>query len=138
MKKFQYLLIGWLLLAAANAFGQSPDEVVERYIAAYNDHNIEAMLELTHPDVQWLTIDGDRIRVETDGADALAEAMRSYFEAIPSTRSIIEDMMVSGNRVSVRERAHWESSGQARSQTALSVYKIADGRILRVWYFSAD
>lgn len=127
-----------LVLAAATAAAQSPYEVVERYMAAYNDHDVEAMLELVHPDVQWLTIDGDRIRVETDGADDLAEAMRGYFEAVPSTRSSIESLMVSGKRVSVRERAHWESSGQSRSQAALSVYEIDDGRIVRVWYFSAD
>lgn len=123
---------------ASSAWGQSPDEVVERYLAAYNDHDIEAMLELVDPQVQWLSIDGDRISVETEGAGALAEAMRGYFEAVPSTHSSIESMMVSGKRVSVHERAHWESSGQPRSQAALSVYEIADGRIVRVWYFPAE
>jgi len=122
----------------SSAWAQSPDEVVERYMSAYNDHDVEAMIELVHPDIQWLSIDGDRISVETDGAAALAEAMRGYFEAVPSTRSSIETMMVSGNRVSVRERAHWTSSGQTQSQAALSVYEIAEGRILRVWYFSAE
>lgn len=132
------VLAAALVLRFASAAAQSPDEVVERYVAAYNDHDIEAMLDLVHPDVQWLTIDGDRIRVETDGADALAEAMRGYFEAVPSTRSSIEALMVSGKRVSVRERAHWESSGQERSQEALSVYEIGDGLILRVWYFASE
>ncbi len=123
---------------AASACAQSPEEVVERYMAAYNAHDVDAMLELVDPGVQWLSVDGDRISVETEGAKALAEAMRGYFEAAPSTRSSIESMMVSGKRVSVRERAHWESSGQSRSQVALAVYEIADGRIVRVWYFSAE
>lgn len=136
LKRFVVLLLA--LALASGTWAQSPDEVVERYMAAYNDHDIESMLELVHPDIQWLSIEGDRIRVETEGAEALADAMRGYFEAVPSTRSSIETMMVSGNRVSVRERAHWESSGQARSQAALSVYEIADGRIVRVWYFPAD
>lgn len=132
-------IVGLLAIVLAwSARAQSPEEVVERYMAAYNDHDVEAMLELVHPDVQWLAVDGDRIRVETEGADALAEAMRGYFEAVPSTRSSIETLMVSGKRVSVHERAHWKSSGQLRSHTALSVYEIAAGRILRVWYFSAD
>ncbi|WP_376692927.1 nuclear transport factor 2 family protein [Wenzhouxiangella sp. EGI_FJ10409] len=126
------------LVLASSAWAQSPDEVVERYMAAYNDHDVDAMLELVDPDIQWLSVDGDRISVETDGAEALAEAMRGYFEAVPSTRSSIESMMVSGQRVSVRERAHWESSGQPRSQAALAVYEIAEGRIVRVWYFSAE
>lgn len=134
--KFVVALLAFVL--ASSACAQSPDEVVERYMAAYNDHDVDAMLELVDPDIQWLNIDGDRISVETEGAEALAEAMRGYFEAVPSTRSSIESMMVSGNRVSVRERAHWTSSGQSRSRAALSVYEIADGRIARVWYFSAE
>lgn len=136
---FQRIFLASLLaLAAAGARAQSPAEVVERYLDAYNDHDVDAMLEFVHPDIQWLSIDGDRVRIETDGTEALAQAMRGYFEAVPSTRSSIETMMVSGNRVSVRERAHWKSSGQARSQTALSVYELVEGRIRRVWYFPAE
>lgn len=133
-----FVVAGVALWAALDSSRALPVQVVERYMAAYNDHDVDAMLELVHPDVQWLSIDGDRIQVETDGAEALAEALRGYFEAVPSTRSSIESMMVSGKRVSVRERAHWESSGQPRSQAALSVYEIVDGRIVRVWYFPAE
>jgi len=134
----RHLLALLVLALAPSAWAQSPDEIVERYLAAYNDHDVGAMLELMDPEIQWLSIDGARISVESEGAGALAEAMREYFEAMPSTRSSIGSMMVSGNRVSVRERAHWESSGQPRSQVALSVYEIADGRIVRVWYFPAE
>lgn len=134
-----YLVFAALLaLGSPPSWAQSPDEIVERYMAAYNDHDVEAMLELVHPDIQWLSVDGDQVSVETDGAEALAEAMRGYFETVPSTRSSIEMMIVSGNRVSVRERAHWKSSGKARSQTALSVYELVDDRIRRVWYFPAE
>lgn len=127
-----------LALALPPSWAQSPDEIIERYMAAYNDHDVEAMLELVHPEIQWLSVDGNRVSVETDGAEALAEAMRGYFETVPSTRSSIEMMMVSGNRVSVRERAHWKLSGQAYSQAVLTVYELVDGRIRRVWYFPAE
>jgi hypothetical protein len=126
------------VLAASLACAQSPGDVVERYMAAYNDHDVAAMLELAHAEIQWLSIDGDELRVETEGREALGEAMRSYFESVPSTRSVIEVMMVSGSRVSVRERAEWETSSGTRSQTALSVYEVADGLIRRVWYFPSD
>lgn len=129
-------LLAVLLVSSARA--QSPDAVVERYMAAYNDHDVEAMLELVDADVQWLSIDGDRIRVEAEGAAALGEAMRGYFESMPSTRSEIETMMISGNRVSVREIARWRVGDEWREQAALSVYQIADGRIRRVWYFASE
>lgn len=138
MKQIRFLLASWLLLAVAHAFGQSPDELVERYMAAYNDHDVAAMLELAHPDIQWLSIDGDEVQVVTEGHDALGEAMRGYFESMPSTRSEIETMMVSGNRVSVREIARWRVGDEWREQAAMSVYQIADGRIRRVWYFASE
>lgn len=119
-------------------WGQSPGEVVERYMAAYNDHDVPAMMELAHLGVQWLSIEGQALRVEAEGREALAEAMRGYFESVPSSRSVIEEMMISGSRVSVRERAEWMTSSGRRSQTALSVYEIDDGLIRRVLYFPAE
>lgn len=127
-----------LLMVSSLAWGQSPREVVERYLAAYNDHDVAAVLELAHPDIQWLSIKGDRVRVETEGAEALGKALRDYFDAVPSARSTIDSKMVSENRVSVRERAHWESEAGPKSQAALSVYEIDDGLVRRVWYFPAE
>lgn len=134
----RWIMSAALILGTSFAWAQSPGDVVERYLAAYNDHDVAAMLALAHPDIRWLSIDGDRLRVETEGADALGEALRDYFETVPSARSTIESMMVAGNRVSVRERAHWESKSGPQSQAALSVYEIADGQVRRVWYFPAE
>lgn len=138
MKGYAAWLAAGLALFAPGALAQSPEEVVERYMAAYNDRDIEAMTELVHPDIQWLSIAGDEIRAETDGREALASAMRGYFEAVPSARSSVEAMMVAGQRVSVHERARWESSVGIESQAALAVYHVSDGRIRRVWYFASE
>ena len=65
--------------------------------------------------------------------------MTSYFESTPSARSIIEDSMVSGRYVTVRERASWKTgSGEERSQASVAVYEIRDGLIARVWYYPAE
>lgn len=133
-----FLIFLLVVPAASYVRAQSPGEVVDRYMDAYNAHDVDAMLELVGPEVQWLSIDGDRIRVETEGARALGEAMRGYFESTPSSRSEIEALMVSGNRVSIREKARWRVGDEWREQTALSVYEISDGRIVRVWYFPSE
>lgn len=130
------VVIGLFVLGPVMA--DSSSEVVERYMAAYNDHDVAGMLELVQPDVQWLTIDGDTARLETDGASDLAEALGGYFEAVPSSRSRIDWMKTAGTRVSVRECAGWQSDGDWREQCALSVYEISGGRIARVWYFPAE
>lgn len=108
---------------------------VERFIAAYNAHDVDAMLGLAHPEIQWLSVAGDTVSVEADGADALGTAMRDYFAAIPSSRSEIGEMMEAGRFVSVREHAHWESDNRSRTRSALAVYEVEAGKILRVWYY---
>lgn len=133
-----FLILLLIVPAASSVRAQSPGEVVDRYMEAYNRHDVEAMLDLVGPEVQWLSIDGDRIRVETEGARALGEAMRGYFESMPSSRSEIESLIVSGNRVSVREKARWRAGDEWREQTALSVYEISEGCIVRVWYFPSE
>lgn len=106
-------------------------------MSAYNAHDIPAMLALVHPDVQWLSVEGDSVSVQTDGAEALAESLQGYFQSIPSSRSTVESMMEAGRFVTVWERAHWERGGKPASQSSLAVYEIADGRIVRIWYYPA-
>lgn len=120
------------------AASDSPLSTVEAFMAAYNDHDVEAMLELVHPEVQWLSVEGDSIHVEADGASALGRAMRAYFTSTPSSRSMVDDVMGAGRFISVRERATWEGEDGTRVQSALAIYEVENGRILRVWYYPAQ
>lgn len=95
------------------------------------------MLSLVHPNVQWLSVMGDTVSVQTNGADELAESLLGYFESLPSSRSTVESMMQAGRFVSVWERAHWERDGESQSQSSLAVYEINDGAITRIWYYPA-
>ena len=53
--------------------------------------------------------------------------LESYFKALPSARSELEQVMESGKYVIVRERASWTRDGKERSQSALAIYEIRDG-----------
>lgn len=132
------LLAMTVLVNVQAAAGKPPVSTVEAFMAAYNDHDVEAMLELVHPEVQWLSVEGDSIHVEADGASALGRAMRGYFASTPSSHSIVDDVMETGRFVSVRERATWKGKGGTRAQSALAVYEVENGRILRVWYYPAQ
>ncbi len=120
---------------AQEAPDRSPSRIVEQFISAYNAHDIDAMLGFVHPGVQWLSVDGDTVLVQTSGADELADALKGYFKSVPSSRSTVESMMTAGRFVSVWERAHWERNGAPASQSALTVYEIQDDHIVRVWYY---
>ena len=121
-------------------YSRAPDPlaIVRDLQRAFNAHDVEAMAANTHTNATWISIVKDSAVVETDGETALRESMTGYFKTIPSARSQIEDAMVSGSYVAIRERAFWQGKDSEQSQFALGVYQIRDGKIARVWYFPAE
>jgi hypothetical protein len=109
--------------------------VVEEYFAAYNAHDIEGIVELVDSSFVWLSVVGDSVRAEVRGREELARGLSDYFARFPDARSEVEAIVELGPWLSVRERAHWKSNGEARSQAALAVYEIRHGRVRRVWYY---
>ena len=130
---------GWAAAGGDDSSGAlDPAAVVERYQAAFNAHDVEGMLSIADEGVEWLSVSGTGCAAETTGKEALAKGMKEYFASLPSARSKIEEKLVSGSFVAVRERAYWKSGETEKSQAALAVYQIESGRVHRVWYFSAE
>lgn len=137
------LVIGILVLlcmamTAAHAHEVNRVALVEDYTAAFNAQDSAAMAQLVTDDVQWLTVDGASVSVETAGRAALVKAMESYFASCASCRSKLVDVQVLGSRVSVIEQASWLVDGERRSQSSLAVYEFAGSRIARVYYFVSE
>lgn len=133
----------WTLsLAAALVQAAEPpsaEAVVRANGAAFNAHDVKALAATVAEDLVWYQIDGDQVTVETRGRAALEQGMTDYFASLPSARSEFESLTVNGAFVAVKERALWKSSsGKDRSQTALAIYEVRDGLIVRVWYYPAQ
>ncbi|CAM2068130.1 Nuclear transport factor 2 family protein [Sulfidibacter corallicola] len=125
--------------AAFSFSSQDPLAVVERFVAAFNRHDVKAMLDAVHDDVIWFSVDGATNHPEASGKDALEKGMTGYFTQLPSVRSSLEDAFVVGQTVSVKERAAWKNAeGEERSQAAIGVYEVVGGKIKRCWYFPAS
>jgi hypothetical protein len=120
---------------AAKPSTLEPLLVIEKFVEVFNQHDLDAMIALTEPDVQWLSVDGEKIAVETAGHDALRNYMKRYFTSIPSAKSKIERSMVAGQYVTIWERASWQAKSGEKSQSALAVYELKNNRIFRVWYY---
>jgi hypothetical protein len=115
-----------------------PEKQVRAFIEAFNARDIDGMLALADENVQWLTVDGAKISVETEGKAALRESMVRYFRGCPSCKSSLEWIQRAGSRVTAMERASWSGKSGPKSQSGLSVYEFRGGKILRVYYFSAE
>lgn len=126
-------------LGARTASAQGADTtaatVVRGYIAAYNAHDIEAVLSFLAPDFVWLSVVGDSVAVEARGREAIRTQLTDYFRSLPSARSELEALTVLGPWVSARERALWVGASGPRAQSSLSVYEVRDGKVRRVWYY---
>lgn len=134
-----------LLLATSRLPAQTPPagaaadstslSVVRSYFAAYNSHDVDAVLRHVAADFVWLNLAGDSVTVELRGADAVRSGLVDYFHRLPTARSDIEAITALGPWVSVRERARWVGANGPRSQAALSVYEVRGGLLRRVWYY---
>lgn len=113
-------------------------QVVEHFIAAFNARDLARMLSLTTPDVQWLSIEGEKMSVEAAGVEALRSSLESYFRSVPTARSTIERSLIAGPHVSIWERVRWQGRSGERTQASLAIYELQDGRIRRVWYYPAQ
>ncbi|MDE0357448.1 MAG: nuclear transport factor 2 family protein [Gammaproteobacteria bacterium] len=122
--------------AESDADVVGPLAVVQGHVDAFNRHDAEDLLSWVSPAVEWVNVQGSITSVEVRGREMLRDYMATYFEAQPTVRSEIEEAVVTGDFVAVRERASWTASdGEERSQASLAVYHVRDGLIQRVWYY---
>jgi len=132
------LVLFCLVLSVPSFADSNRVQQVEQFVAAFNDHNAERMAQYVTEDVQWLSVNGDKITIETSGKENLVAAMSGYFKSCPSCQSQLEDFTVLGSRVSVVEEASWRRNGELRSQKSLTVYEFSNNLIHRVYYFPAE
>ncbi len=129
------LIFAPLVLPSEPASPQN--NIVGRFIAAFNAHDSNAMAELVADDIEWLSIAGEQVTVELKGKDKLVESMNAYFKSCPTCRSELSGVVSTTSRVSAVEIASWQGDSGPRAQRAISVYELSGGAISRVYYFSA-
>lgn len=124
-----------LLISCAAFVAAEPTKKVEQFIHAYNQHDIEKMLENTSEEVKWLYNINDKLMTETDGKDALRTAMITHFNQHTNARSQIKQSLTIGDTVAVIEEA-FSNNGKS-SQCALSIYQLKQDLIHSVTYYAA-
>lgn len=128
------------ILLASLSFNQMASaaesaKLVERFVQAFNQHNVDAMLELSTEDLHWMSVTGPKITIETSNQAELQESMVSYFESTPSVRSEVHSVTESGPFVFTVEEAFWLHNGIEKSQCSIAVYQFESAKIQSVWYF---
>ncbi len=143
--KFAWLAVLVFGVGACNKAGSVKAEVapnqavVQSYVNAYNAHDLEAMADMMHSDIEWINIEGSAQSVVTEDKSALVRELTRYFAGSPQSGSTLSDWSVNGVYVSAKETVTFtRKDGTQGAQASISVYELEDGLIRRVWYFPAE
>lgn len=126
-----------IALFAQGVLASGNKETVENFVEAFNQHDIDAMLELATDDLRWMSVADGQLSKEASNQGELREAMASYFASTPSVRAEIRSITESGPFVHTVEEALWSSHGAEKNQCSMAVYEILEGNVRNVWYFPA-
>ena len=123
----------------ATAVTPSGLDVIGSQLAAFNAHDVDALVANLAKDFVWYSVDRDAARLELQGPDAFRRSMVGYFTAFPQARAEIDGDLGGGEFIAARERAFWPGpDGQEQSQASLAVYQVRDGLIHGVWYYPVE
>ncbi len=136
----QRILLTFLLaLASAIAMTDEATNILDRYINAYNDRDIDAVMSTMADSIRWMAVDGDELAVRADGRTAVRESLENGFTLLPSARSRLLQTQTMGDFVSTIEEVTWNAGdGTTKTQCAMAVYQLTDGLLANVWYFAAQ
>ncbi len=113
-------------------------DVATHFVEAYNAHDIDAMLALSHESIKYMFISGNQIHTVTNGKAHLKRYLKPFFEHNPKASSRIRSSKLSGDFIQLLEEAVFtDKQGQERSQCSFSMYQLKDNLIINVWYFDA-
>jgi hypothetical protein len=107
---------------------QTPEQVVDRQLAAYNSHNLDELMATYSSAAQTLVFPTNEIL--DDGAEAVHKFFQSFFdEGRPHVE--IDKRIVSGNFVIGDEVGSDLRNGNWQG---VAIYEVIDGLIQRVWF----
>jgi ketosteroid isomerase-like protein len=111
--------------------------VVRRLYEARQGNDLEAAAELIAEDVVWH--EPYEYLGTLNGRDAVMEAIRqSMVETEGTFRLVLTDLLASDQHVVALVDFSAERHGGWMSGREIGVFKVADGRIREVWFYTAE
>lgn len=114
------------------AMEMDPISVVERQLAAYNAHDLEAFVACYAEDVEIVRLPS--LEIFMKGLKALSEFYRTERFNLPNLRYEVVKRIVLGNKVIDHEEIRGLKPGAVVEVVA--VFEVVDGLIRAVWFHS--
>jgi ketosteroid isomerase-like protein len=103
-------------------------DVVDRFNAAFNRHDVGAVMDLMTDDVVFESTappDGER----HEGAAAVRAAWEQLFRESPDAHFDTEDVIASGDRCVVCWRYTWTDDGTEQHIRGVDILRVRDGKV---------
>jgi len=115
----------------------SAGQIVKKFVLAYNQQDVDGMLNLATDDLTWLFFKDNQLQVMTSGKAQMKEELLKDFKNKKGGRSELRKMFALNNTVAVIEEAFWEKDGKLNSQCAVSLYRLENSLIDSVTYYDS-
>jgi predicted SnoaL-like aldol condensation-catalyzing enzyme len=104
-----------------------PRTLAHRMHAAFNERNVDAADDIFAPDFHSHPLQG--------GRDQVKASWTAMITARPTARSVVEDVLVDGDRAALRSTIYGLSADDpdAAAGTIMEIIRVADGRIAELW-----
>jgi len=127
----------------ANTDALSKADIVQLYVDAYNQKNLTGMMKFASQDIKWMSIDSDKLSLETTNKTELISALKQHFARARKSNSSLSELIERGRFVSTVEKSTAKKLGKVSSYCSLSVYEFSNKKrqenlIKNVWYYAAQ
>ncbi len=114
-------------LNTAEIISETPEQIVQRQVNAYNARNINAFIDTYSEDIKIYNFPEE---LSISGKEALRAQFAQMFETVPNLYCEIKNRIVLGNKVVDREYVRF---GENYS-SVIAIYEITDGKISKVTF----
>ncbi len=108
-------------------FSQTPEQVVQRQLEAYNEGNIDKFMAVFSDDIELWTL--GESQPWSKGHEAVKAVYANLFKNSPDLHSVVMNRSVIGNKVIDYERITGRNGGEVLY--LVMIYEVRDGKIFR-------
>ena len=124
------LLLIFAFFWTSFAFSQTPREIVQQQLDAYNNHDIDAFMSVFSEDIELWTL-GDTLP-SVKGSVSVKKIYADLFERAPELYSEVLNRSIIGKKVIDYEKISGRSGrGKGEILYLIMIYEVRDGKIYR-------
>ncbi len=127
LNSMTHIIMAGEVLEANTLIQETPEQIVQRQLNAYNARNIDAFMDTYADDIELYNFP-DELR--TKGKQAMREGYAGYFENTKDLHCEIKNRIVIGNKVIDQEYI----TANGNNFGAIAVYEVNQGKIVKVTF----